>query len=157
MKVLIEGIDRVGKTILANRIKKELDIPVYHDIHKFPFERKANIEKMWTLLNAIKCFGVENVVLDRFHATEYVYGKMRFECEYEDELKELDDEIYMMGFIVIYVKPINVERSSNEHGSDLFKHEQEFMNFWSNSRNVPIVVDYNDIANDFEKIKEKLK
>ena len=157
MKILIEGIDRVGKTTLANKLSESFNIPVFHDVNVFPFEREICIEKMWTLLEAIKSFSVQDLIIDRFHASEYAYGLNRGVTANTDFLFQLDEIINQMEFKVIHVKPTDIKKSSEKHGWDLTNHEKAFQDFWLVSKNKPYFVDYNDIMLRYDQILEVLK
>ena len=136
MLIIVEGIDRVGKTTLCEKLSKHLNIPIMKDscvpgLGKFN-DPDINVEKMQTIINFIKQVDV-TIISDRFHWTELIYGALSkgYVNErvsiIEEQLVELSKKNQV---IMILVEPTNVEKSSNEHGSDLRKHNELFLDIF---------------------------
>lgn len=147
MVIILEGIDRVGKTTLANRIIKEVWPSIY-----FKAER---IEKPYCTLgedNAISygyCMGQvqlfnetyakdknRHIIIDRFHWTEYVYTKIQRDRELDKTyLKSIEHEMSKnrSGYLIIFMMPIDVNVCSRLHGSDLSKHQKLFDEIYGES------------------------
>ena len=78
--IIIEGIDRVGKTTLANLIKRKFDAKVFKDKMFVAEDMKDRIlitEKIATIVNMLKLWPIDKMlVIDRFHLSEVVYGDL---------------------------------------------------------------------------------
>lgn len=167
MIIIIEGIDRVGKTTLANKLSKELNIPVFkknrmcgneskdEEAVAFNYGNAAGLLDMWnwSKFNA-------DIIVDRFHWTESVYGQVdrgqltsKFCMEIIEEGMLLRKERYLM----IYMRPTSIERSSEEHGKDLSEHLKRFDELATNTQLNLIVGDYNQIDEIVKMVKEKVK
>lgn len=150
--VVIEGIDRVGKTTLCNKLQ-EIGCKVFKDdllecLQTHNADEKAIMatSSMNTLVNFAKLFKNEIIILDRFHATELVYSVVdrkvnnysamtRF-LAIESELKKLEND-----YLYVFVEPTDIEWSSQKHGKDLSFHETFFE------------VIYEDIIDEKNKMK----
>lgn len=131
--IIIEGIDRVGKTTLATKIKEHLGCKSFKDNYAVDFNKISNeaIEtKFAMLLQTLPLIG--GVVVDRFHMTEYVYNKFRGK-EFP-MYEEIDKQLADLDVILILVYSEDIKRSSEEHGSDLSLHEKEFMELFFKSK-----------------------
>lgn len=96
MIIVLEGFDTTGKSSLAHYLAHELD---FYYMHSMPsYSRQLQIELVEEL-KKIK----NNVVLDRFHLTDIVYGKVV--CGHtrinNKQLEEL--EKYMLEREVIFM------------------------------------------------------
>lgn len=161
MIIIIEGIDRVGKTTLANMISKECDYPLFKDNPKYNTiytDKTINSEKINLLLNLMEINALQNIILDRGHFTEFVYGIIDREYVnndvwgFDERLAKLDN------VLLIYVKPEDIERSIREHGSDLSQHNKlmdECMNK-SKIKNI-IYTSYSLLNKTLEQIKAVIK
>src|SRR5690625_3545162 len=163
MIILLEGIDRVGKSTLSYMLAKELNCKIFHDDYTPSYIRDKNLSlkdnrivnyiiesKFSNILNTFNLF--DNLVVDRFHLTEKVYNVMR---GYDFDQFELFDNILAerKDIILVLVLPQNIEKSSNEHGVDLRKHNNLFLKYFDNSsiKNKIIIHQY-DIFNNLEKV-----
>ena len=157
MFVIIEGIDRVGKTTLANKLEKDLGFNKYCINNQFPFDNVAhNVDVNEAILGMMNvCKG--NVVFDRFHMTEFVYGcfDRGYNCYAEylrinERLCKLDD------CLLVFVRPFDIKRSVEEHGMDLYKHNNLFEELFNKYEGEKISCDYSTLENAVEYIKEKI-
>lgn len=166
MIIIIEGIDRVGKTTLANKLSKELNIPVFkkdriggkkditYDSMALNFGNATGLLDMWNW----KGFK-QDIIVDRFHWTESVYGSIErhpetsFYMDIIEKVMELNKEKYLM----VYMRPTSIERSSEEHGKDLSEHLKRFDELATNTQLDLIVGDYNQIDEIIKMVKEKVK
>ena len=127
MIIVIEGIDRVGKTTLANMLSKKLNYPIFKakpiNDNRNP---EANNEAGNMLYTLIEQNIINNFILDRGHFTEYVYGKIDRNYSNDIVLSNFDPRLAKLEeegkLIFIYVNPESVEWSSEQHGSDLTRH-----------------------------------
>lgn len=134
MIVIIDSIDRVGKTTLANKIADSLGAKIYKHSEKNKDYSKMNDESetsaMLAMIDLYKLNPENKIIFDRFHLSNTVYGIINRDYDktsaYEnfvkidDALAELDD-VYL-----VKVDPTDITRSSKEHGSDLSRHKSMF-------------------------------
>ena len=81
MVIIIEGLDRTGKTTLANELSKRFNIPIYKKDREElgqSFEEDELIN-LGDSIATVKLFNSElfkgrHVILDRFHWSEYVFN-----------------------------------------------------------------------------------
>lgn len=159
--IVIEGIDRVGKTTLVTRLTNlfEGNKGIVTAIIKDSFLKVSNMmskeiqaEKLMTEVNCLsglsKSAYADNlvVILDRFHLSEYVYGK----CERGYENKDVWNIDKLLNNIcdvtLVLVNPTSIDRSSKEHGSDLSSHMKEMQDaVLRSSIEQKIVCNYNTL------------
>lgn len=167
MIIIVEGVDRVGKTtlseIIEERYRDYIDIIRFRDDTRYVhnhLNREVNTEKINTLQNLLEVGVIENIILDRYHMTEFVYGvverayknvdmydidKRLAELDRKDTSEEEEDGENVidpgMSFdghvhndvVLIYVVPIDIKLSSAEHGYNLERHLEWFNNFYDNT------------------------
>lgn len=123
MIIIVEGIDRVGKTTLCEKLSKELGFSIFKDKWRGPTNDQLAIkEKFNTLLNVIATY--DNIIIDRFHLTELVYNSFRGD-DFED-YSVIDKLLSQRPTLLILVQSEDIEESSRQHGRDLFGHELMF-------------------------------
>lgn len=142
MVYIVDGIDRVGKSTLARKLASSLGAIIFKDSFYSVYTSKdvnaaCGIEKLQTTLNMLVTLQKKgiHVVLDRFHLTEAVYGKLSRGYS-TVELLSFDRQLAgILGdnVCLTLVKPTSVDRSSEEHGSDLSKHELMFCTLYEAS------------------------
>lgn len=131
MIIIVEGIDRVGKTTLINRIVEECGFKKFDFIEKYKKDHKlendfteiVETEKMYMMLSGLMLLSKmnANIIVDRFHLSEFVYGKINRNYENIECIK-IDKILANMGVLLIYMRPTNLDKSSMEHGNDLGEH-----------------------------------
>ena len=91
MVIIIEGIDRVGKTTLSEMIEERyrdfMDFIRFRDDTRYVhnhLNKAVNTEKINTLQNLLEAGLVDNIILDRYHITEFVYGAIERSYKNED-------------------------------------------------------------------------
>lgn len=147
MIIIVEGIDRVGKTTICEKIIEEFsnrgkhiirfrDDTRYHGGHE---SMDINTEKINTLQSMIEEGIVDNVILDRYHLTEFVYGSCDrgyLNIDMLDIDRRLRNYELVSGTVIvlIVVEPIDVIESSKEHGSDLSVHAALFEKMYNLSQ-----------------------
>lgn len=136
MIIIVEGIDRVGKTTLCKRLKEEIGIAVLKDFTmNGKLKKKIVNEKMLTTLNVLDAFLDQDIVIDRFHLSEAVYGKL--DRGYKNKfVRDIDERLSQMKACLILVRPENEEwlrKAEEEHGSDLEKHAKMFEKWYEKS------------------------
>jgi len=127
MIIIVEGTDRVGKTTLVNRLADELGFKVFKDSLINPHHinnRMVMAEKLHSSALLLKALDLtkNDIVIDRFHLTEYVYGTLERITDY-DAFKVVDDMMAKMNAIIIHVERTNPEFSDKAAGEDQSNHE----------------------------------
>ena len=132
MIIIIEGIDRVGKTTLANLIHHKYDIPILKQeriggnlagsdvVTNINYGRTIGLIDFWNWQ-----YFTDNIIIDRFHWTDAVYSlidrhnaiPMSNNKSIEDIMSKCVDK-----YLIVYVEPTDIEWSSKQHGSDLSEH-----------------------------------
>ena len=125
MIIIVEGIDRVGKTTLCNKLKEELNIPIFKNervCNRMLYNIEVELANQLTnFLSDVNC----DVILDRFFYSEFVYGLADREYR-NDFVLSLDEKLSKLNVLFILVEPTDIDRSSDEHGKDLLLHKTLF-------------------------------
>lgn len=128
MIIVVDGIDRVGKTTLCNKLSEYLDFPIYkHDESCFDYSKMDNDNETDKMIQLIELAEVTNsdIIFDRFHLSDCAYGVLERRYDYTKALQnfsKIDAKLSEVGALVIYVYPENLQKSSSEHGKDLSMH-----------------------------------
>lgn len=100
--IIIEGPDNAGKSMLAEKLCKELGVPVIHSVRP---------GKDWTaddtLYHSTKQLMPTRAILDRVYAvSEYVYGRIiRGKTALEHRHSEALMDFYYRPYLTIYCRP----------------------------------------------------
>lgn len=162
MILIVEGIDKVGKTILCNRLSKELNIPIYErpsgdSDYKFDELKLGDVYAEQAALMSQLRKSNESKIFDRFHLSEFVYGKLN--RNYYEKLNRVlfampDYMAYIANAILIYVRPADMNRSNIDHGSNQWKTLQEFDDIAQHSGITQIITTFNEFDELVKKLKE---
>lgn len=147
MIIVIEGIDRVGKTTLCKMLLDRIDVTRF-DVTVFKDSRMRELDdipsyqkleaaasSMNTIINMYEQIcensweGGKSIILDRFHATEYVYGTLERNSFVDKANKYFDvieKRLEEQDYFFILVKPTDIKESSKQHGKNLEMHEKVF-------------------------------
>ena len=160
MIIVVEGIDRVGKTTLCNKLSNELNIPIYkHSQRVMDYSNMDNTnetDKMLHLLDVCKLLNAD-IIFDRFHLSDYVYGiiERRYDAKNAAlNLSMLDDMLYEMNAILVFISPTDIKSSSDQHGKDLTPYFKLMTKVKHESKMRLFSCDYNSINDVVERIKE---
>ena len=141
MIIIVEGIDRVGKTTLCNKIAKECNIPIYRHVGDRDVNKIKNNEETDKFKQIVNVCAITNadIVLDRFHLSDYVYGTIERGYDKKKALQNKQEvEDYMRSVkakvVLVLVFPNNLKRSSQEHGKNLIKHNRLFAKAFEESK-----------------------
>ena len=76
MIIVVEGIDRVGKTTLCNKIKEMTGYEIFKHSGNFDYKRMDNDNETDKMLQVLKIaeIGKANIIFDRFHFSDFCYG-----------------------------------------------------------------------------------
>lgn len=168
MVIVVEGIDRVGKTTLCSRLsylsgykilKKDrecadMDLPV--DAKTY-----ATYGNAMGIVQMVNGGLAKDFIFDRFHWTEYVYGAIDRGSNLSLSLMNLV-EIEMLkakdNWLMVYVKPADLAKSSIEHGKNLSRHYNMYNKLFENTNLRTVVVNgYEDIDNAIKSITKIVK
>lgn len=153
MIIIVDGIDRVGKTTLCNLLSESLDYPISKDDVRYALtydDMLIGTEKNNTFVNLIEQGCLKNIIFDRFHFTEFTYGVI--ERGYINTFMiDIDKRLSNLNVLLILVKPTDVNFSSNEHGKSLNKHNAVFNALFECSQIK------NKIVTDYTKFDETVK
>lgn len=154
MIIIVEGIDRVGKTTLCNMISKEFGISVFKNKSFYGkcIGKETEIELINQLINFVKCVNCD-VIFDRLHLTEFVYGLWSRNYANTDIMK-IDEKLSKMKCLLIYVKPTDIDESSKQHGSDLQFYDTSFEAIFKNSKIKKFSCDYNTLSEAVEFVRQ---
>ena len=158
--IVVEGIDRVGKTTLVNRVASWFENDPYikfnvfkHNESYFSYDKmdSANeTDKMLQLIEMIElCNG--NIIFDRFHLSEFAYGVCNRGYSFKEAYLNrnlVDDMLCRVGAVLVYVKPTSVTWSSSMHGGDLAMHDALMQASFEDSDMKKISTDFNEIQDD---------
>lgn len=163
MLVIVEGIDRVGKTTLAKMLEEKMGFIYLKDafilnkykIHKSHFKDYSlgKCESSVVILKKLVEDGY-NIVMDRLHLTEYVYGQVERTIN-KEQLIELDQYISqnIPDSLVVIVEPTNVQEAILRAGKDLEAQEVLFKWAYSWTSINRTTCDYDTLHFAFHKIK----
>ena len=155
--IVVEGIDRVGKTTFIDKLQSKLGIG-----RSFVFKHDCSIvdytdmdddneaDKMVQLLemcSQLHAVSKDDFVLlfDRFHISNAIYGIIERNYDFKNACENfgiVDDLLRRLNAHIVYVKPTSIERSSAEHGASLKLHDKLFDSFIALSSCNKVVCDY---------------
>lgn len=148
MIVVVEGIDRVGKTTLVKKLVQAGFIDLKDEfVLKHPFFTNFSdysLGKCDSFVAIAKKLNDEgkNVVIDRLHITEIVYGKTLRQETRLDGCMALDMELANMGAMLCYIRPADIKLSNELAGEDQTKRSVFFDHYVKLSSMRKIVGDY---------------
>lgn len=132
MIVVIEGIDRVGKTTLAEKLVKAGFVYLKDEFmlkHKcFSSFSDYSLGKCDSFVKIAKQLHEEgkNVVIDRLHITELVYGNTIRKESNDEGCFALDMELANLGALLCLVQPSNIQLSNELAGVDQTQRSELF-------------------------------
>lgn len=125
MIYVVEGIDRVGKTTLCEMLSKSTSTKVFkHDCSFFPYDKMDNDNETDKMMQLVELATTTNsdIIFDRFHLSDFAYGITKRHYDGAVALKNflmIDRKLSEVGAVLIVVRPESIDKSSEEHGSDL--------------------------------------
>ena len=160
MIIIVEGIDRVGKTTLCNKLSTELNIPVYKHSQKVMdyslMDNMNETDKMIHMLDVCKLTNA-SLIFDRFHFSDFAYGIIDRHYDKKtakENLILLDKTLHDMNAILILVFPTDISSSSKQHGKDLTPYS-ELIHYAHEISNMKMYIcNYHRIDDVVKKIKE---
>lgn len=155
--IIIEGVDRVGKTTLAGLLSTRIGAKIFKDSSFFAYNGyEANVEKVKTFVNMAMQMKM-GIICDRSFITEYVYSKL----ERNNATAEayLSDCLWMFQYadfdvLYVYVKASDIKLSSNLHGKDLSSHSKLYDELYEAITFKKIACDWFALNEALDKIEE---
>lgn len=164
MIIIVEGIDRVGKTTFCNIMKNRYGARIFkgksyddEELKDISREDLYGIQELGSLESIAD--SKELIVMDRFHWTEKVYGKVLrgYDSKYtniiEKEIIEINNS-KRNQIIILLVRPTDIERSSKEHGLDLQDYQKEFDKLYMQTKIPRMTGNFNGLSEIAEYIME---
>ena len=153
MLVIVEGIDRVGKGTLIDKLVNEFDFKMYkHDplVHYDEMDSSNETDKVLQLFEMIELINADvDIVIDRASWSDFVYGVIErdYNCYVAlRNLRLIEKKFNELNGVLVYVRPTNIEWSSEQHGKSLKVHSDLFDIIIDKSIcNNIITCDYNSI------------
>lgn len=158
--IIVEGISRVGKTTLCNKINKLYNIPIYkHNkniIQYSDMDDRNEVEKMMVMLDVYRTIP-SNIIFDRFHFSNTVYGILLRNYDINESINNIKIiEKYIKSInsrcILIKVSPTDIKESSRQYGKNL----TQFENWFQKLYNISILEKYECDYNSQDKLIDKL-
>ena len=151
MIVVVEGVDRVGKTTLVNKLVKAGFVDLKDEfvvdksfISNFADYSLGKCDSFVAIAKKLQEEG-KNVVIDRLHMTELVYGgSIRHDTNTEGCLA-LDMMLANLGAILCYIRPSNLKLSNELAGEDQSERAELFEIFTNMSLMRVVRGDYDSI------------
>lgn len=150
MIVIVEGIDRVGKSTLVDRIQKATGFTVYHNNTDFKLEQMDNDNETDKMLKMLQIYNVgkPGIIFDRFHWTDFVYGCLQRNYSFTKALEnkdKIETQLRIQKAVIVLVKPTDIGESSLQHGTSLARHEQLFELLFNESKLNKLTCTYDTI------------
>lgn len=156
--IIVEGIDRVGKTTLVNLLREKTGLPVLADNYMHNYldmrnDSRVNMEKIQTIVNMARDINSDFIV-DRLHWSEYVYGLFDRGYENYEDIMLLEKQLVELGAKIILVAPTDIRESSRQHGKSLGKHSTTFNELFINTKLKKFRCNYNTLGNAVDWVVE---
>lgn len=148
--IIVEGIDRVGKTTLVNLLKESTNIPVLNDTYLYETsnmreDKRVNVEKIKTIVNFARDVS-DKFIVDRLHWSEMIYGCCDRKYNNVIPVLDIEEELIKLGAKIILVVPTDLEESTRQHGNDLSEHSRLFDVMFDGSKMKKFKCDYNTLS-----------
>lgn len=162
MLIIIEGIDRVGKTTLANMLHKKINFPIYKHIGKRNLDAIDNEHETDEYLQMLEICRLSdsNIIFDRLHWTDFVYGSLQRHYDFTAALSNKDNVERLLleqNAAIIFVKSVSVKDSSYRHGKDLSRHEKLFEFLYNESNLDKFQCDYKSLDKAVNWVFDKMQ
>lgn len=157
MLIVIEGVDKAGKSTLANKLSELLSWPVVHF-------GKPGPDPALEYIKFLQDLGTKNIICDRFYAGELVYGPLLRGKQVLTPLQVVTIERQIrahLGIMIHVNPPFNIiEERYHKLGDDLItlpqnKRAYEMFNTVCPMRKVHLNLQW-DGSGDINKIAQKI-
>ena len=159
MIVVVEGIDRVGKTTLVNKlvnlgfINLKDEFVIHEFIKEFDDYSIGKCESFVKVAQQLDEKGF-NVVIDRLHLTEYVYGINKRQGNVNEKaVWAVDMMLANLKAMLCYVKPADIKLSNELAELDQTKYDELFDFAVKMTLMTKLVTDFNHLDETVERIQ----
>lgn len=142
MIIIVEGIDRCGKTTFIdklcnadNNIIRFKDYNVCSKTYTDEDFTSFSLGKLDTSVAILKQLSEQgyDVIVDRLHLTELVYGSVERKQTSHKEIGELDNRLAQMKSLLVLVEPTDLNWSNEQAEKDQTEHYHAFKSAYINS------------------------
>ena len=144
MIVVVEGIDRVGKTTLVNSLKKQGFVDMKDEfiidksfVSNFPDYSLGKCDSFVAIAKKLNSEG-KNVVIDRLHFTELVYGKTVRNSANVIGCLAIDMCLANLGAVLCIMEPTNIDLS-NELAGENQSEKNELFDIYSKLSSMNVI------------------
>lgn len=130
MVIIVEGVDRVGKSTLVNKLQKLLNAKV---IHSQKIDKEEDAKKYYKdLLSSFENYKDEVLICDRCHLGEIVYSPIYrnysglYVYDYEQTTDFWNNNVYLF---LLTDTPENLRKRDDGNSLDINKLEEEIQSF----------------------------
>jgi len=162
MVIVVEGIDRVGKSTLVNLLNKRTGYKVFKKDREYvnglgsyskDVDAFINYGTIISNIHAINNGYMDNIIFDRFQWTEAVYGYIDRKNKSSYYLmKKAEKKMLYDKWLMVYVRPTDIKRSSAEHGKDLSAHLGMYENMVNETELQCVICDFNSLVEASDRI-----
>lgn len=133
--IIVEGIDRVGKTTLCNKLSKTLNIPIHKYNGIIPYKKMKNKQETDKTLGLIQLIEEtkSDIIFDRCFLTDFVYGVLERGYNEKKAYKNMGLVFERLGsyslidnVFLVLVRSSNIGKSSKEDGRNLLAYSAMF-------------------------------
>lgn len=161
MIIIVEGIDRCGKTTFIDKMCKRVpdmlrfkDANICSKIYTDKDFASFSLGKLDTSVALLKQLSEKgySIIVDRLHLTELVYGVVERGTTAYKEIGELDNILAKLNCILILVEPTDLQWSNEQAGKDQKRHYRTFKTFYEMSS----IEKYHTNFNELDKMVDIL-
>ena len=163
MIIAVEGIDRTGKSTFCEALSDSSGFTNFYapesDIVKNKDKNMYDEADKCLKLAVLANLSATDVVFDRFHISDFVYGIVNRNYDVKEAMKlfkKVDKKLANLGVVIYYFKPKTVAYSSVLEGRDLTEEYELFETFKEMSSCVVIETDYEHITKQIKRLMHKL-
>ena len=146
MLIIVEGSNKVGKSTIINKLAKLHNVSTIYNrniLKEMVDPKQEAYISAIAMLDVIKSVSkTQNIILDRFHLSEYVYGYLKRGYDNSELFRKIDTEISNMDCLLVLVT------SDYKHLEEIGK--QQFLDEYNYIQRMLIATFYTS------KIKDKL-
>lgn len=156
MLIIVEGVDRVGKTTLCSMLKEKIGFPVFrldtlYGIKDYRLNCEVN-----NCICQIEEVTSTDMVLDRYIMSEFVYGFYDRNRDGVEEYHRILGRMANLNTLLIFVRSMDIKESSRQHGKDLSYYEKTFSMLYDSWPLDKITTRYDTFDKTVECIKKRL-
>ena len=163
MIIAVEGIDRTGKSTFCEALSDNTGFVNFYapesDIVKNKDKNMYDEADKCLKLATLADLSSTDVVFDRFHMSDFVYGILNRNYDIDEAtklFKKVDEKLAKLGVVVYYFKPKTVAYSSVLEGRDLSKEYELFELVKEASSCVVVETDYDRVTQQVKRLMHKL-